>query len=158
MRFSDKQKKIVAKAEKKQVKAIVKQAKAETQNLCNQMTKIVKNSFTDTVYAKAISNVKIERVGTDIEYLKDKLEDYELDNNTDVLVYADIRFNDNVYASVQAWVTVEDDMKINKGDFRIASENCEIDHDGLIPNKASFISDCLDTLQQVEDNEPNEEN
>ncbi len=153
MKYSEKQTKIYNKATKKQVKNIIKQAKANEKNLTEQMMHIVKKTFTDVTYNKAISNVTIIEQGLDIGCLRDTLQDYELNNMSSVLVYTKITFNNGVKADIQAWVTIEDDMKIIKGDFRIASIDYEIDHDGLQPTKNTFVADCLDTLQQIEDNQ-----
>ena len=79
------------------------------------------------------------------------LNDYELNENIACLVYADIKFNNGTKAIINAWVIVEDKMTFTNGDFRIASENCDIDHDALRPQEKSFVSDCLDTLEEIEE-------
>lgn len=153
MNYKDTQEKITNKAIKKQVKLIKKTIKAQEDKLIEQITHLATVSFADTTYRHAIKNVMVVDSCIDYGCLNDILIDYELNDSASCLVNVDITFNNNVKANINAWVTVEDDMTFLNGDFRIASENFEIDHDGLNPRERTFVSDCLDTLAQVDDNQ-----
>lgn len=152
MNYKAKQEKITNKATKKQVKLIKKTIKAQEKKVIEQIVHLATVSFADTTYSHAITNVEVIETGIDYGCLNDTLQDYELNDQSSCLVFANITFNNGVKANINAWVIVEDDMTFLNGDFRIASDDFEIDHDGLRPNERTFVSDCLDTLAQIDDN------
>jgi len=151
MNYTEKQNQIIAKATKKQVKLIKKTIKAQEKKVIEQIKHLATVSFTDTTYSKAITEVEIKEVSVDYGCLDDVLLDYELNTQTSCLIVATMIYNGGVEAHINAWITVEDNMNFLNGDFRIASVNFDIDHDGLRPNERTFVSDCLDTLGQISD-------